>query len=96
MFQLKVINVIVQQQHHMRLGYTTVAPFQCSVCPTLGSSFVKVVLVVGFSACVFAGNAGSVSRCAHFRRSMETVSVRVPRSTLKYFGAHEITLNGPS
>ena len=37
-----------------------------------------------------------VSRCAHLRRSMETRSVRVPRSTLKYFDEREITLNGPS
>jgi hypothetical protein len=39
---------------------------------------------------------GSVSRCAHFKRSMDTVSVRLPRSTLKYFGDCEMILNGPS
>ena len=55
-----------------------------------------MVVDCGASGVVNAGWTNSVSRWAHFQRSMEMRSVRLPRSTLKCLSVREITLKGPS
>ena len=66
---------------------------------TIGN--VSVVVVVEVVEWLFLGIIVgvaiiSVSRCAHLRQSIEMLSVRMPRLTLKCFAVQEITLNGPS
>ena len=56
------------------------------------------VVIAGSVEGIAVGNVAFVAvyRCAAFKRSTLTVSVRLPRSTLKDFGERERTLNGPS